>query len=143
MAKASKCIEINRSPKTCYDVVADFAKYPEFLDEVKGVKVLESTGESWKVEYVVQMMKKVEYTLRHKGIPGKELSWSQVKGFFKTNDGKWVFEELEGGKRTKVTYTIDVELGMLVPGKIVAGLTEKQLPKMLETFKARIEGMTS
>ena len=139
MAKASRSIEINRNPQECYEVITDYEKYPEFLDEVKEVQVLESSENKWTVKYTIHLIKKVDYILRHEGDRGKELGWSLVEGFFKSNTGAWVLEELEEGKKTKTTYNIDVELGRLVPSKIVTSLTEKQLPKMLETFKARIE----
>ena len=141
MPKVSKTIEVDRSPQSCYAVITDFEKYSEFLEELLGMKVLEAGDNVWTVEFTVKVIKKVDYTIKHTGVPGKELQWELVKGFFKKNEGAWVLEALDDGKRTKITYDIDVEFGRLVPGKIVASLTEKSLPKMLGSFKARIESV--
>jgi hypothetical protein len=56
----------------------------------------------------------------------------------KDNKGGWVLEDLGNGT-TKATYSIEVEVGMLVPKTIVNGLVDSQLPRLLENFKKRIE----
>ena len=39
MAQASKSITINVPPERLFDVISDYEKYPEFLPEVKQVKI--------------------------------------------------------------------------------------------------------
>ena len=139
MARATKSIEIEGTPQDCYAVITDFENYPRFLDEVKRVRILETDGDGWKVSYTVQVVKKAQYTLQHKGVPGELLSWTLVEGFFESNSGQWTLEPLEGGERTLATYLIDLELSGSVSDKILQSLTEKALPKMLKAFKTRIE----
>jgi hypothetical protein len=57
----------------------------------------------------------------------------------KDNKGSWVLEP-EGEGRTKVTYSVDVTVGPLVPKSILNALVDQSLPKMLEALKRRAEG---
>jgi len=70
------------------------------------------------------------------------LTWTQEKGDLKSVDGRWELEDL-GGERTRVTYSIEVDLGrklgMLVRGPIVdvlrhmlAGARAGELKKAIE-----------
>ena len=78
-------------------------------------------------------------TVHMKEAGPKKVSWSFIDGeFMKDNKGGWVLEDAGEGK-TKATYSIAVEVGMLVPKTIVNALVDTQLPKLLENFKKRIE----
>jgi coenzyme Q-binding protein COQ10 len=139
MASAQKTIDIKASPADCYKVIMDFANYPKFVSDLKTVKILEKKGETQKVEFTISIIKEINYTLELTGEPGKGMSWKLVKGFFKKNNGSWKLEDIGKGV-TRATYSVDVDLGPLVPGKILSMLTEKNFPKMLSQFKDRIEG---
>ena len=139
MAKATQSIEIKADPKDCYDVITDFGNYPQFLNETKSVEVVKKGANAWEVKFTIEVIKKVSYTLNIVGKPGKGLSWSLISGdMMKSNDGGWVLEDL-GGK-TLVTYSIEVNLGLFVPGAVSKMLIGSNLPSMLEKFKKRIEG---
>jgi hypothetical protein len=56
----------------------------------------------------------------------------------KDNKGGWVLEATPDGK-TKATYTVEVALGLLVPKALVTAMVESSLPKMLESFRKRVE----
>jgi ribosome-associated toxin RatA of RatAB toxin-antitoxin module len=58
----------------------------------------------------------------------------------KSNDGGWTLQEAGPG-RTRATYSVEVGFGLLVPKSVSGFLTERNLPKMLEAFKKRAEGL--
>jgi coenzyme Q-binding protein COQ10 len=84
-------------------------------------------------------MKRIRYTLRMTEDRPRGLSWTFVEGeVMKDNKGGWVLEPTEDGK-TKATYSVEVALGLLVPRPLVTAMVESSLPKMLESFRKRVE----
>jgi ribosome-associated toxin RatA of RatAB toxin-antitoxin module len=142
MAKTERSVVIRASPEKVFEVISDFEKYPEFLPEVKKVKVESAQGGIKDVTYTIDIKAKlISYTLRHTPKPPHELSWTMVRGeMMKGNDGAWVLKPVAEG--TEATYKIDLRLGALVPSMVERKLAEQSLPGLLGNFKKRIEGMT-
>jgi coenzyme Q-binding protein COQ10 len=141
MASAIRSIVINATPERVFDVIADYAHYPEFLPEVKSISTSGREGNQVDIHYEVDVMKRIHYTLRMTEDRPRGLSWTFVKGeVMKDNTGGWVLEATPDGK-TKATYTVDVAVGLLVPRALVTKMVESSLPKMLESFKKRVEGL--
>ncbi|MBI2338889.1 MAG: SRPBCC family protein [Deltaproteobacteria bacterium] len=139
MAQASESIEINASPKECYDVITDYGRYPEFLTESKNVVVEKKSGHTAEVTFTLDLIKKFSYTLKMVGKPPHTVAWSFVRGaLMKRNDGEWTLEK-SGNGTTRATYSIDIDLGLFVPGAISRMLIGSNLPGMLKSFKKRIE----
>jgi ribosome-associated toxin RatA of RatAB toxin-antitoxin module len=141
MPSVIESIEINATPKKCYEVITDYEAYPEFLGNLKTVTVAQKKGETCEITYEIDLIKTISYTLKMNGKPPKKIEWSFVKGdIMKDNHGYWLLEEVKKGV-TKATYELNIELGLLVPGAITKRLVGKNLPEMLRSFKERIEGM--
>ena len=139
MAGAEQSIVVNTSPEVLFKVITDYEKYPQFLSEVSAVRVLERSGSSATVEYELDLIKKVSYTIKLTENAPKSISWNLVKSsIMKSNDGGWTLEDLGGGK-TKATYRLEVGVGMFVPQRIVDKLTGTTLPETLQAFKKRAE----
>lgn len=142
MAEASKSIEVNVAREKLFDVITDYASYPEFLETV-GLRSAAVHGVDGNVKTVTQeievMGKRVGFTLRMVEERPRRVSWSLVKGqMMSRNDGYWSLEELGPG-RTRATYSLDLKLGLLVPSAISTRLAATFLPAMLEAFKKRAE----
>src|SRR5918996_6406442 len=138
MPAATRSIVIDAPVEKVFQVVTDYDRYAEFLPEVKRVSSKRS-GNQVEVHYEVDVIKRIQYTLRMQEEPPHRVTWSFVKGeMMKDNHGSWALEPGGEGK-TKATYTIDMALGPLVPKAIVKALVEGSLPKMLDAFKRRAE----
>ena len=141
MAVARRSVEVDVPPKKFYQVVVDFENYPEFVNGVYSVICLKESAMNPQVQFEIKLIKKVSYILDFDNVPGKSVRWTLAKkGFFKKNDGSWELEPLDKGKRTRATYTVDIEMG-LVPGSILKTITEVNFPKMLGEFKKRAESL--
>ena len=139
MPAATRSIVIDAPVEKVFQVVTDYDRYAEFLPEVKRVSSKRS-GNQVEVHYEVDVIKRIQYTLRMQEEPPHRVTWSFVKGeVMKDNHGSWLLEPAGEGK-TKATYTIEMALGPLVPKAIVKALVEGSLPKMLDAFKRRAEG---
>lgn len=139
MASATRSIVINAPPERVFDVISDYERYPEFLSEVKSIRTSGRQGNQVDIHYEVDVMKHIRYTLRMTEDRPRGLVWTFVEGeVMKDNTGGWVLEAQPDGT-TKATYTVDVALGLLVPRPLVTAMVQSSLPKMLESFKKRVE----
>jgi ribosome-associated toxin RatA of RatAB toxin-antitoxin module len=132
-------IDIDASPERVMGVITDFAAYADFLPEMQSVDVLRHAPGEWEVRFTVRVIRELTYTLRLVQPSPERLEWTLVEGAFKSNDGGWALEPLDGGARTRATYEIDLQVGMFVPGNIVRSLTQRSLPETLGRFKAEAE----
>ncbi|HPM76563.1 MAG TPA: SRPBCC family protein [bacterium] len=138
MPKTARSIVVNAPLDKCYEIIKDIRSQPDFLDELKSVRIIEEKPDKVRAEFTVKVIKEISYTLDLWGENGKYWKWKLVKGFFKKNDGQWALKDLGNGT-TEVTYEIDIEFGLLVPGSVVKMLQDVNLPKMLNVYKKRIE----
>jgi len=141
MAGTEKTIVINAPISVVYDVIVDYEKYPEFLNEIEGIRILKRQGNVVDVEYSANVIKRVKYSLQLTGTPHTSVRWTLLKAsFMKSNNGGWRLEDLGDGT-TKATYGLEVKVSRLVPGRIVDKLTVSTLPATLEAFKKRAESL--
>ncbi len=142
MPGATRSVVINAPMDKLFAVIADYQSYPEFLLEVKSIRISKRQGSEVDVHYEIEVLKKIRYTLRLKEEPPNRISWTFVEGeLMRDNRGHWLLEPAGEGK-TKATYSIEMKLGPLVPNSIVNALVDSSLPKMLEAFKKRAESET-
>jgi coenzyme Q-binding protein COQ10 len=137
MANATRTEVVDVDINKLYDVIVDYAKYPEFVDGVSKIKILDQSETSSKVEYEVNMIKSFKYTIATKQTRPTKVSWTLESGdLFKKNDGEWKLKDLGNGK-TEVTYSLEVDFKMFAPNSILSALTSKNLPLMMESFFKR------
>jgi ribosome-associated toxin RatA of RatAB toxin-antitoxin module len=145
MAMVSKEIVIEAPAERLFDVIVDYAAYPEFVPGIKGCRVLPGKKER-DVEYELDLgIKRVKYVLRHLEARPTKVSWSLVSGdLMKVSSGSW--ELRADGARTHATYSVDIQISKppLIPQSVIDRVTDEltrvQLPKTLAAFKARAEG---
>ena len=142
MGGGSQSVVVDVSPEDFYGVITDFKHYPDFVNTVVKADVVKHTGNTYEVDFEVNLFKTIRYTLKMVGDPGKKLSWSLIRGdLFKVMNGSWELEPAAGGKSTKATYTADVDFAIFVPKMITNKLTAVSLPSTLKEFKERAESL--
>lgn len=142
MKSAVHSIEVDVTPEHFYAVITDFERYPDFVPQQTDARILNADPDrqSWRVTFELSVAKKLRYTLDLKGDPGRSLDWSLVEGeWMKANVGGWTLEPLDGGRRTRAHYRLDVDLGGFVPRTVTNSLTERTLPATLEAFRKEAE----
>ena len=143
MARVSRSIEIVVPPEAFQRVVEDYARYPEFVPEVKAVRVGARQGDAVEVTYWLDVkLRLFDFTLRHVTRSPGRIEWSLVRGgeFMRANEGAWTIVPGEGGG-TLATYEIGIDLGPMVPGNLEKALADRGLPNMLANFKTRAESI--
>jgi ribosome-associated toxin RatA of RatAB toxin-antitoxin module len=143
-SSVSREIVIDVPPAKLFDVIADYARYPEFVPSVKACRARRS-GSTVEVDFELDLgIKTIRYTLRHDEERPRKVTWSLVSSdWMKVSNGSWELAE-EGGK-TRARYTVEVQIAKppLIPQALVDRvsdeLTRVQLPRTLEAFKRRAE----
>jgi ribosome-associated toxin RatA of RatAB toxin-antitoxin module len=143
--QANERLTIAASPERCYDVIADFERYPEWARDVKEVRVVErdDQGRGVRVEFRAGAMgHSARYILRydHGEAPGT-LPWVLESGdIVRRLDGAYHFEPIAGDSgSTDVSYTLTVELAVPLPGFVKRRAEGKIVTTALDELKRRVE----
>src|SRR5258708_16873332 len=83
MPGASRSILIDAPIETVFGIITDYEKYPEFLSEVKAIRVSERREGEAVVQYEGSVLKTIRYTLKLKEEKPRRISWSLVGGELK------------------------------------------------------------
>src|SRR5580658_9592804 len=101
MPQAQRSIEVGVSPEKLFEVVQEYAKYPEFIPELKRVSVLRKTENTQDVEFEVELAlplgikKAIRYSLSFTADRPKTIRWRLISGeVLKGNTGSWSFRPL-------------------------------------------------
>ncbi len=122
-----------------YSVIIDYDSYPEFVDGVDGIEILEQDDDGARVKYSLNLIKKFSYILKLEHSKPNGISWALESGdLFKKNIGSWSLKDLGKGK-TEVTYSVDLEFKGLAPKPIVNRLINHNLPAMMKSYFERAQ----
>ena len=143
---ASLEVSVDAPIERVWAIIADYARYPEFVPGVRGCRDLGVVGGKRQVEYEVDVgLRRIRYVLAHVEEPPRRVSWSLVRGdLLVRSEGAWELSD-EGG-RTRARYTADAQVARppLVPkvviDRLMDELTRVQVPAIVRAFKARAEG---
>jgi ribosome-associated toxin RatA of RatAB toxin-antitoxin module len=143
--RAFEQMTIAASPERVYEVVTDFERYPEWGADVKEATVLERDGEGrgTKVAYrVAAMGRSARYSLAYDYSQAPRLlSWVLAEGdIMRKLDGHYRFAAVDGDENaTDVTYELEVDLVVPLPGFIKRRAEGKIIGTALRELKRRVE----
>jgi ribosome-associated toxin RatA of RatAB toxin-antitoxin module len=130
-----------RNPKEILEVIADFESYPDWVGNMEDVQVLERDrrGRGAVVAFRLRTpLLAAEYTLAYRYAPRDGgVSWTYREGTLQDLSGSYDLEAL--GDATRVTYRLDVELGMPLPGLIKRQAAKQIVRSALNDLKRRVE----
>lgn len=141
--QATERMIVSSPPERCFAVVADIERYPEWAADIKEVNVHERDegGRPTLVSFrAAAFGRSTSYTLAYDyGEAPRVLAWRLTKGDITTRlDGRYVFEPAEGGG-TEVTYLLEVELRVPIPGFIKMRAQSRIMATALRDLKVRVE----
>jgi ribosome-associated toxin RatA of RatAB toxin-antitoxin module len=141
--QATEVMVIAGSPKRCYEVVAEFPSYPQWAADIKQVEVKQTDAEGRPTLVAFRAAafgRSTSYTLSYDYSKApSELSWVQTEGDLTTRlDGTYAFEPTGEGE-TEVTYHLDVELRVPLPGFVKRRAEGRIIHTALKDLKARVE----
>lgn len=147
MPRVESSVTINADVDKVFNLAKDVESFPEFMEDVKSVTILEkSPDNSIQVTEFVGIVKEFKTTMKWV----EEEKWDEVertsrfglvRGDFKSYSGVWTFESVDGG--TKFTSVIDFEYDIPMVGPLIKTLIAKKMKQnvdnMLAAIKAKAE----
>lgn len=140
--RAAQTSLINAPLDTCWNIVLDFEKYPDWAKDVKEAVVVsrDSEGRASHVEYRASALgRSTHYTLEYDySEQPARLSWHLVQGdIMRGLNGAYSFVEVDGG--TQVFYELELELVVPLPGFVKRRAEARILIEAVKELKARAE----
>ena len=136
--------EVFASPAEVMAVVADFDAYPDWVGNLEEVEVLarDRRGRGTRVAFRLRTpMGDQAYTLAYRYQPRDAgVTWTYVEGTLDDLAGSYTLEPTADGT-TKVTYRLEVELGMPIPGFLLRQAAKQITRSALGDLKRRVESM--
>lgn len=124
------------SPDELYALVADVARYPEFLPWCVGARILKRTeAELWADLMIGFKMFRETFTSRVQLKPGV-IEVEYVKGPLKHLTNRWAFIP-EGDGRCTIDFLVDFEFKNHLFEKLVGALFTEAVHRMVMAFETR------
>lgn len=145
MPTVETTVHINAPLDRAYAVARDNRSFPDYMEDVKSINVLEDDGKRVVSEYVGVVSAfniKVRWTQEdvwdHEN---HSCVFRQLKGDYDRMDGVWTFETEGDGTLFKSVLHYDYVVPGLGPlvGKVIHGLVVKNMDAMLGAIKKRAE----
>jgi uncharacterized membrane protein len=139
--RAERQILIEAPPQDCFDALTDYDTFPEWQSAVKSCEVIsrDERGRGKNVAFEIDArVKTVSYTLVYSYEEPHLITWDYVDGDLKDVDGDYEFED-RGGAGTLATYTLLIDPGIWLPGKLATTLSEQVMKGHMEDVKRRVE----
>jgi len=136
--------EVFATPAEVMDVVADFDAYPDWVGNLEEVDVLarDRRGRGTRVAFRLRTpVGDQAYTLAYRYQPRDAgISWTYVEGTLEDLAGAYILEPTGDGT-TRVTYRLEVELGVPLPGLVKRQAARQIVRSALNDLKRRVESM--
>lgn len=136
---------VQASPERCFSVATDVAAYPLWVPAISSVEVdeVDAAGRPLLATFRAEAMgRQAVYQLSYDyaDAPGR-FAWRQVDGnITRRLDGAYTFEASDDDPDTTlVTYELDVELAVSLPGFVKRRAEAKILAAALHQFRSQAE----
>jgi len=133
----SSTADIDAPLERVWELVEDVEKAPEWQGGLKAMHALERDGDGRATlceSHSDGKVRTIKSNVRFAYDSPSRLSWTQEKGDLKSVDGSWQLEDL-GSDRTRVTYSLEVDLGRVL-GMVIRGPLVDVLRGMLINARA-------
>ncbi|HEY1990735.1 MAG TPA: SRPBCC family protein [Acidimicrobiales bacterium] len=142
---ATERMTVSATPERCFAVSSDLDAYPQWAADIKEVTVhdRDDQGRPQLVTFrAAAFGRSTSYTLAYDySAAPNVLSWVQTRGDITSKlDGSYVFEPAAGGG-TEVTYHLEVEMKVPLPGFIKMRAQSRIMSIALRDLKVRVESL--
>ena len=136
--------DVFATPAEVMAVVGDFEAYPDWVANMEEVEVLarDRRGRGTRVAFRLRTpLGDQAYTLAYRyQAEDAGVTWSYVEGTLEDLAGAYVLEPADDGT-TRVTYRLEVALGMPIPSFLVRQAAKQIVRSALGDLKRRAESM--
>lgn len=142
MVDVSRSIAVKASIESVFNIISEFANYPDYFKEIEEANVIKSSKRNAQVAFRMNVYAPIDYSLTFKLERPNCITWELdgKNSVIRKNSGSWKLEVLEEGL-TDLRFETDVELSAWIPKSIAKELLESNVPQMLERVKELSEGI--
>ena len=145
MPKVSAEVLVDAPLDTVYKVAKDIERFPDFMEDVESVEILERRSDGYLsrwVGVVKEFNRRVTWTEEdHWDDDSHVCTFKQVDGDFSSYGGTWKFEP--AGEQTRMTLEVEYEYNVPLIGALIKGLLQRKMEQncrsMLEAIKRKAE----
>ena len=145
MPTHSETRQLPYSAQQMYNLVADVAKYPEFLPWTAAARIRsnEDRGDHWMMDADLVISFKVfreRFTSRVVLWPEQhKIDTEYLDGPFKHMHSNWKFDDIEGG--CTVQFHVDFEFRNAILQKIIGVVFNEAMHRVVRAFEQRAEAL--
>lgn len=133
---------IDAPPDVVFQAMTRCEDALKYVPHLRACRVLPQPAES-SVHYVEHEIDfgwyapRISYVFRADLVTDRSISFRQVRGDFKANQGIWEFEP--AGERTLLRYRVEIDPPGYIPNWLARSTFKRELPKMLAQLKRHCE----
>lgn len=130
-------------PHTCaqmFDLVADVARYPEFMPWCGGAKVSHRDDDGMQASITISIAGiRQTFTTRNQHDYPHTIHFHLVDGPFSALNGKWEFIDLGDAQACKVVYTMEYAFSSRALEAVVGPIFNRIASSFIDSFTQRAE----
>ncbi len=140
--RAEQQTVVEAPPQACFDALTDYERISEWQSTVRSCEVVSRDREgrgreiAWRIDAKVRS---VSYRLEYSYEEPSWIGCRYLAGDLKDLDAEYTFED-RGDGTTLATYSLAIDPGVWLPGKIRSMLSEQVMKGSVEDLKRRVEG---
>ncbi|MFI5305683.1 MAG: SRPBCC family protein [Nitrospiria bacterium] len=141
-------IEIPAPRGTIWEVLTDYDHWIDFLPQLESSQIIRRIDERIIVELVSRehfwfFFKRIEVTLRVLERSMEEISFFKTGGNMEVFSGRWILNETERGKSTRLTYLCALKPSFYAPKWMIRYKLDQDIPDLLHLISERAEKLNS
>ena len=137
-----RSVTINRSRQEIYAAWRDFTRFPEYMDNVRSVEMIDQKTARWTIEAPAGNTVELVTETTH-DVPGERIAWKSIEGSSITTAGEVLFFDAPAGRGTVVQLVMTYNPPGGTVGKMIAKLFQRepaiQARRDLRRFKQLME----
>lgn len=133
---------VNARAEQIWKILTDYNNAPEVFSNLQKCEVVEDKGRNKLVRQCVHPKGtplNLDYIVEIKETAPVLMEWHRKSGALKEVAGSWKLEPIENDGSTKVTYSIYLDGGILLPAWLLRGQSKSYLPELLKAIKQASE----
>jgi len=135
---------IDAPPSVVFQMMTRCADAVQYVPHLRLCRVRDRAPDlSWElVEHEIDFgwyAPRVEYVFRADLVTDRSITFHQVSGDFKSNEGIWEFDPDSSGTRTLLRYRVYIDPPGYVPNWLARSTFKRELPQMLAELRRHCE----
>jgi ribosome-associated toxin RatA of RatAB toxin-antitoxin module len=129
---------VNARAEKIWEILTDYNNAPDIFSSLQKCEVVQDNGPKKLVRQLIHpkgTFLKLDYIVEIKETAPTLMEWHRTSGAFKEVAGSWRLEQHNNNGPTKITYSIYLDGGVLLPPWLLRGQSKIYLPELLTTVK--------